>query len=91
MVHETRERCATDIAALIALARNPLRLVHGAHPHAGSPSKESAPLPLQRALWRRVRLAFLRAGTPTSVPGAESETADQPPARPAGSLLRRME
>lgn len=91
MVHETRERSTVDISALIAAARNPLRLVHGARIASGAEPREAVPWPLLRALLRHIRRAFLRAGTPTSVPERGTETPAAGRTRAAGSLLRRMD
>ena len=90
-VHETRERYTADVSVLIAAARNPLRLVHGAHKASGAEPREAAPWPLLHALLRHIRRAFLRAGTPTSVPESGTGTSATGHARVAGSLLRRMD
>lgn len=98
-VHEGTAPCN---AGMIALARNPLRLVHmdirddipRAAP-ATTPRHNSAPINALRWLIRRLRQAFLTAGAPTSVPRAgatdDAHAANRAAPRPGGSMLRRME
>jgi hypothetical protein len=98
-MQRTHEGMAPRGVGMIALARNPLRLTHmdirddipRAAP-AVAPQRR-APINALRWLMRRLRQAFLTAGSPTSVPraGDDGKVEDRPAPRPGGSMLRRME
>jgi hypothetical protein len=94
------EGTAPQAAGMIALARNPLRLTQMDRDHSprvppATPRRDGAPIKALRWLIRRLRQAFLTAGSPTSVPRAGTESNEEregrPAPRPGGSMLRRME
>jgi hypothetical protein len=89
-IHETATPPATG---LIALARNPLRLSAMTFDDKTPRAEPAIAAPL-RWLLRRVRAAFLSAGSPTSVPradDADQNVGSETMKRPGGSMLRRME